>query len=148
MSILQNKKVGFDYEILEKIEVGIELLGMEVKSIKAGRGSLLGSRVVIRGGEAYVVGFSIPPYQANNTPTDYNPERNKRLLVTKKEILRLDSIEKERGLTIVPVSVYNKGKKLKMDIAVVRGKKKFDKRETLKKKDSERDIARSLKNRE
>ena len=146
MSLLQNKKVSFDYEILEKIEAGIELLGMEVKSVRAGRGSLLGSRVIVRGEEAYVVGFSIPPYQANNTPKDYDSERNKKILLTKKEILRLAGVEKEKGLTIVPLSVYNKGRKLKMEIAIVRGKKKFDKRETLKKKDSERDVARTLKN--
>ncbi|MEK7120598.1 MAG: SsrA-binding protein, partial [Patescibacteria group bacterium] len=90
----------------------------------------------------------IPAYQTNNVPTDYTPDRNKKLLLTKKEISRLVGVEKEKGLTIVPISMYNKGRKLKMAIAIVRGKKKYDKRETLKKKDSERDVARTLKNRE
>ena len=148
MALLENKKVGFDYEILEKLEAGVELLGMEVKSLRGGRGSLLGARVLVRGGEAYVIGFSIPAYQTNNVPTDYTPDRNKKLLLTKKEISRLVGVEKEKGLTIVPISMYNKGRKLKMAIAIVRGKKKYDKRETLKKKDSERDVARTLKNRE
>jgi SsrA-binding protein len=81
----------------------------------------------------------------NNTPKDYEPERNRRLLLNKKEIRNLEKNEQTKGLTIVPLSVYNKGSKIKLDIALVRGKRKFDKRETLKKKTSERDVARDLK---
>ena len=146
MSLIQNKKAYFDYEILEKIEAGIELLGFEVKSLKKGQGSLLGSHITIRGNEAYVVSMNIPPYQPANTPKDYDPLRNRRLLLTKKEIEQLSKEEKTKGLTIIPLSVYNKGRKLKLDIAVVKGKKKFDERESIKKRDTDREIRRDLKN--
>ena len=78
LSLIQNKKAYFDYEILEKIEAGIELLGFEVKSLKAGQGSLLGSHVTIRGNEAFMIGVNIPPYQVANTPKDYNSLRNRK----------------------------------------------------------------------
>ncbi len=135
-----------NYEFLEEFEAGIELLGLEVKSLRARRGKLEGSHVVVRGGEAYVVGMSIPPYQALNTPKDYDPDRSRRLLLTKKELVALLAYEGKRGLTIVPVSVYNKGSKLKMRVAVARGRKQHDKREVLKKRDSKREIDRTLKN--
>jgi SsrA-binding protein len=146
VSLIQNKKAYFNYEILEKYEAGIELLGFEVKSLKKGQGSLEGSYVVVRGGEAFVVNMQIPPYQPANTPKDYDPLRNRRLLFTKKEIEKLSEEENQKGLTIVPISVYNKGRKLKIEVAVVRGKKKYDKRESIKKRDVERDIRSSLKN--
>ncbi|MEK7635183.1 MAG: SsrA-binding protein SmpB [Patescibacteria group bacterium] len=145
MPLIQNKKAYFNYEILEKIEAGIELLGFEVKSLKKGQGTLEGSHITIRGNEAFVINMQIPPYQPANTPKDYDPTRNRRLLVTKKEIERLLKEESTKGLTIVPLSVYNKGKKLKLEIAIVRGKKKFDKRETIKKRDTDREIRRELK---
>ena len=146
MPLIQNKKAYFSYEILEKIEAGIELLGFEVKSLKKGQGSLEGSHVTVRGGEVFVINMQIPPYQPANTPKDYEPTRNRRLLLTKKEIERLGGEENQKGLTIVPLSVYNKGRKLKIEIAVVRGKKKYDKRETIKKRDVEREMRRTLKN--
>lgn len=146
MSLIQNKKAYFNYEILEKIEAGIELLGFEVKSLKKGQGSLEGSHITMRGGEAFVINMQIPPYQPANTPKDYNPLRNRRLLLTKKEIKSLSGEENQKGLTIIPISVYNKGKKLKLEIAIVRGKKKYDKRETIKKRDTDREMRRDLKN--
>jgi len=146
MSLIQNKKAYFNYEILEKTEAGIELQGFEVKSLKKGQGSLEGSHITVRGGEAFVIGMNIPPYQPANTPKDYDPVRNRRLLLTKKELRDLAGAEGQKGLTIVPLSVYNKGRKLKLEIAIVRGKKKYDKRETIKKRDTEREIRRSLKN--
>jgi SsrA-binding protein len=146
MSVLvSNKKVLLNYEILEKFEVGIELLGFEVKSLKQKLGSLAGSYVIVRGAEAYLIAAHIPPYQAGNTPKDYDSYRNRKLLLTRKEITELIGIEKQKGLTIVPVSVYNKGRKVKVEIAIARGKKKYDKRQTLKKKDALRDIQRTLK---
>lgn len=145
MSLLYNKKAHFDYEIEEKLEAGIELLGTEVKSVRAGLGSLLGSRIMPRGGEAYLVGATIPPYQIANASKDYDPSRNRRLLLTKKEIAMLTGVEKEKGLTIVPISVYNKGKKIKVEIGIARGKKKFDKRETIKKREVSREVRRSFK---
>lgn len=146
MSLVKNKKAHFNYEILEKTEAGIELLGFEVKSLKAGQGSLEGAHITLRGNEAFVINMQIPPYQPANTPNDYDPLRNRRLLLTKKEIASLSGEEKQKGLTIVPLSVYNKGRKLKLEIAVVRGKKKYDKRETIKKRDTDREIRRTLKN--
>lgn len=144
MALTENKKAYFNYEILERIEAGIELLGFEVKSLKLGRGVLDGSHITIRGKEAYIIGMQIPPYQAANTPKDYDPSRNRRLLLTKKELETLSEIEKQKGLTIVPLKVYNKGRKLKLEIGIARGKKKFDKRESIKKRDTEREIKRSL----
>jgi SsrA-binding protein len=141
-SLIQNKKAYFNYEILEKIEAGIELLGFEVKSLKKGQGSLEGSHITVRGGEVFVINMQIPPYQPANTPASYDPLRNRKLLLTKKEISELAGSEGQKGLTIVPLSVYNKGRKLKLEIAIVRGKKKYDKRETIKKRDSEREIRR------
>ncbi len=146
MPLIQNKKVHFNYEILDKYEAGIELLGFEVKSLKGGQGSLEGSHVTVRGNEAYVINMQIPPYQPKNTPKDYEPTRNRRLLLTKKEIEDLAKNEGQKGLTIVPISVYNKGRKVKVEIAVVRGKKLHDKRESIKKRDTDREIRRDLKN--
>jgi len=146
MSLIQNKKAYFNYEVLEKIEAGIELLGFEVKSLKKGQGSLEGSHIIVRGGEVFVINMQIPPYQPANTPKDYDPACSRRLLLTKKEIENLGKMEEQKGLTIVPLSVYNKGRKLKVEIAIVRGKKKYDKRETIKKRDTEREIRRTLKN--
>jgi len=142
---LKNKKAHFDYEIIEKLQAGLELLGFEVKSIKNKNGSLEGGRVVIRGGEAYLVGVTIPPYQQNNTPRDYDPERPRKLLLNKKEIASLSDIESKKGLTIVPISVYNTNRNLKLEIGIARGKKKKDKRESIKKEDSRRDILRENK---
>lgn len=145
MSILENKKAYFDYEIIKKYEAGIELLGFEVKSLKLGQASLAGSYVVVRGGEAFILNMQIAPYQVANTPTDYNPLRARKLLLSKKELLELAELEKQKTLTIIPISVYNKGKKLKLEIVVGKGKKKFDKRETIKKRDTEREIRREFK---
>ncbi|KKR31873.1 MAG: SsrA-binding protein [Parcubacteria group bacterium GW2011_GWF2_39_8b] len=147
MSLITNKKARFNYEILDTYVAGIELFGFEVKSLKAGQGSLEGAHITIRGGEAYVVGMFVPPYQPANTPKDYDPYRNRKLLLTKKEISELVSIDQKNRLTIVPLSVYNKGPKVKIDIATAKGKKKFDKRETLKKRDTEREIGRDFKDR-
>jgi SsrA-binding protein len=145
MALADNKKARFDYEVLETLEAGIELLGLEVKSLRTNAASLEGSYVTIRGGEAYLMQASIPPYQPSNTPTDYDPLRVRRLLLTKKEIRKLADIEAGKGLTIVPLKVYNKGKKVKLGLGIVRGKKKFDKRETIKKREADRESRRTLK---
>lgn len=123
----------------------MELLGHEVKSLKSHQGSLLGAHVIIRGNEAFLVGMHVPPFQPANTPESYDPYRTRKLLLNKKEISRLAGFEHQKGLTIVPISVYSKGRKLKLEIAVARGKKKHDKREVLKKRDADRDIERTLK---
>lgn len=141
----ENRKAHFNYEILEKFECGIELVGTEVKSVRSGQMSLEGAFVVIRGGEAFLINANIPPYQIKNAPKDYDPLRNRKLLLTKKEIAELAGSEKNKSLTIVPISVYNKGRKIKVNIALVKGKKKFDKRETIKKRDTDRELRREYK---
>jgi SsrA-binding protein len=141
-TLLNNQKAHFNYEILERFQAGIEVVGHETKSLREKLGILDGSYVTIRGGEAYIINMFIPPYQTNNTAEDYNPRRNRRLLLTKKEILQLSEVEHQAGLTIVPISVYNNKRWIKVEIAIVRGKKQFDKRETIKKRDSEREIRR------
>jgi len=146
MEKIRNKKALFNYEVIERLEAGIELFGHEVKSIKTGRLNFEGSYVSVRGGEVFLVGASIAAFQPKNTPEDYEPLRPRRLLLSKKEILQLLGVEKQAGLTVVPTSMYNKGKKIKCEIAIVRGKKQFDKRESLKKKADERDMRRTLKN--
>ncbi len=142
----ENRKAYFNYEILEKITAGIELLGFEVKGIKAGQMTLDGAYATIRGGEAYLIGTAITPLQPKNVPDSYDPKRNRRLLLTKKEIKRLSGMENQNGLTIVALSVYNLGRKLKVELGVARGKKKSDKRESTKKRESAREINRTLKN--
>ncbi len=142
---LHNKKATFNYEILERFEAGIVLAGHEAKAIRNGMGSLLGAYVVIRGGEAFLVNATITPYQMANTPKGYDPMHARKLLLSKKELQTLEKELNTAGLTIVPISLYNKNRHIKLEIALVRGKKKADKREALKERDVKRDIDRTLK---
>jgi len=142
----ENRKAHFNYEIIEKITAGIELLGFEVKAIKSGRMSLDGSYAVMRGNEAFLIGASVTPLQPLNTPKDYDERRNRKLLLTKKEIKKLAGSEKQNGLTIVALSVYNMGRKIKVELGLAKGKKKSDKRESIKKRESDREIRRTLIN--
>jgi SsrA-binding protein len=144
-SLIENKKVHFNYEILEKLDAGIELFGFEVKSLRKGQGSLEGSHITVRGSEAFLIGATIPPFQPANAPKGYDQTRTRKLLLTKKEIEELALKEKQKGLTIVPISVYNKSRKLKLSIGIVRGKKKFDKRQSIKKRETDRESRRTLK---
>jgi SsrA-binding protein len=146
MSLIEHKKARLNYEVLEEFEAGLELLGHEVKSLRAGQGKLEGSHAIVRGGEAYIVGMHIPAYQPKNTPADYDPDRSRRLLLTKKELHQLADYESQKGLTIVPLKVYNKGRNLKVTIAAARGRKQYDKRAVLKERDSKREMERTLKN--
>src|SRR3989338_6829214 len=132
-----NRKAFFDYEVLEKFSAGLELEGNEVKRIRNGKISLAGSFVAVRGGEAYLIGADIPPYQPKNAPQDYDATRARKLLLSKDEIEKLRDAEQTKGLTIVPLSVYNKGRFLKVDVAIAKGKKQFDKRQAIKKRRSE-----------
>jgi SsrA-binding protein len=143
----ENRKARFNYEILEKYEAGIELLGSEVKSVRGGQMSLEGSFVIIRGSEAFLINANVPPYQVKNAPKDYDPLRNRKLLLTQKELTKLSASEKNKSLTIVPLALYSKGRKIKISIALAKGKKKFDKREALKKRDIDREIRREMKDR-
>ncbi|MBI5221407.1 MAG: SsrA-binding protein SmpB [Candidatus Magasanikbacteria bacterium] len=146
MSLANNRKALFDYEILEKFQAGLVLTGQETKSIKAGHMSLKGAYVTFHKGDAYLTNANITKYkQAGNLP-DYEPTASRRLLLRKREIRYLQGKLAEKGLTIVPLSVYTKNRFIKVEIAVGRGKKQYDKRETIKKRDTEREIKRSLKN--
>ena len=146
-TLVDYKKAHFNYEILETFEAGIELLGFEVKSLKKGQGSLDGSYVIVRGGEAMAMNVFVPPYQEKNTPKGYEPRRNRRLIMNKKEIQKLADIEADKRLTIVPISIYNKGPLIKVSVAVVRGKKTYDKRETTKKRETDRAVRREFTDR-
>lgn len=145
MALLENRKAYHDYEILEKFEAGLELKGYEVKALKNGRGSLVGSRAIIRGGETYIVGVDIPPYQPANAPADYDPQRTRRLLLRKKEIQYLSGKSKEKGLTLIPLEVYTKKGFLKLSFGLARGLKKYDKRERIKEREVKRQIERLAK---
>lgn len=146
MALLENKKARFDFEILETYQAGAELYGFEVKALRAGMGSLEGARVAVRGGEAFLLGASVSPYQKKNTPGSYDPERARRLLLNKKEIAALADAEAKKGLTLIPLKWYNGHRKIKLEVAVARRKRKHDKRETLKERDAARQIERTLKN--
>ncbi|KKT01180.1 MAG: SsrA-binding protein [Candidatus Nomurabacteria bacterium GW2011_GWF2_43_8] len=146
-SYAENRKARFNYEFLEKYETGIELLGTEVKSVRHAQMSLEGAFVIVRGGEAFLINANIPPFQPKNAPLDYDPLRNRKLLLTKKEIIELTGSEKNKSLTIVPISVYNKGRKIKVEVALAKGKKRVDKRQTIKKRETDREIRREYKGR-
>lgn len=141
-----HRRAHFDYEILETFDAGLVLFGHEVKAIRKGRAKLEGGHVIVRGGEAFLVGISIAPYQAENTPKDYDPERPRKLLLAKKQIAELLAQSEKKGLTIVPLVVYNGARYLKLKLGVARGKKNYDKREKIQERDVSRDIERRLKN--
>ena len=141
----ENRKAHVNYEILEKFQAGMVLLGLEVQSIKLGRIQLAGSYGVFKNNELFLVGSTISPYQPKNTPLSYNPERSRKLLLQKRELNQLTGKVKERGLTLVPLKVYSSPTgKLKLEIGLAKGKKKWDKREALKKRETEREMKRFL----
>jgi len=148
MAILaQNKKAYFNYQILEKFEAGISLIGQEVKSLKTRGVGLVGSYVVIKDNEAFWIGGKIPPYQPKNVSPDYNSERARKLLLKKTEIKYLIGKTKQKGLTLMPLRVYTKRGKIKIEFGIAKGLKKFDKRELIRKKEAEKEIRRELKTR-
>ena len=144
-SYAENRKARFKFEVKDTIEAGIELLGTEVKSVRAGKIIIAGSHAWVRGREVFLVGAQIPAYQTKNAPADYDPERPRKLLLSRKEISELDNFAEGKGLTLVPLSVYNKGRVIKVLLGLVRGKKNRDKRESIKKREAEREIKRTLK---
>ena len=139
-----NPKAGFDYEILETLEAGVVLFGHEVKSIKTGKASIKGSYVKILDGEPFLIGAIIAPYQPANPPADYDPQRSRKLLLSKKQIATLVGTSQAHGLTLIPLKLYDKNGKIKLLVGIARGKKKYDKRETLKKKDIARARQRGI----
>ena len=144
-ALSENKKAFFDYEILETFEAGLVLEGHEVKSIKLGRANIQGAYAIIRGSEAYILGMHIPPYQKANTPADYDPDRTRKLLLTRKEINHLIGKTAEKGLTLLPLELYTKHGLCKLSLGLGKGKKKQDKRQSIKARESKRKIDRTLK---
>lgn len=143
-SIAQNKKAYHEYFVLEKYEAGIELFGTEVKSIRAGRVNLKDSWCEIRGGEAFVNGMHISPYEHGNI-FNRDPIRSRRLLLHKKEIGKMFEAVRLEGFTLVPLSLYFKGSRVKLSVGICKGKKLYDKRDAAAQKDAKRDVDRAMK---
>lgn len=140
-----NRKASFEYEFIERYEAGISLLGHEVKSVRNGRISLKGSFVTTKGSEIFLTNADIPLYGNAGDVKDYAPRRSRKLLLKKKEIAYLIGKSRTEGLTLVPLRVYTKKRLLKLEFALARGKKRFDKREKIKKRESDRDARRKLR---
>ncbi len=142
-----NKRAKFDYTVIETLEAGISLLGHEVKSVRAKRAQLLGSFVHERGGNMYLVNANIPAWQVKNMPDEYDERRSRKLLLNRKEIDTIARKMHGENLTIVPLSLYTKGPLIKVELGLVRSKRARDKRETLKKRQADRDMGRFVKER-
>lgn len=140
-----NRRVKFDYKLLDRYEAGIVLSGQEVKSVKAGQASLRGSFVTLRGQEIYLTNANIPPYKLASKLEKYDPTRPRKLLVKKAEIKSFIGKIRTQGLTLVPISLYTKKRLVKLGFAIARGAKKFDKRQDISKRESQRRMKRSLR---
>lgn len=141
---ITNRRASHDYEILEKFEAGISLLGPEVKSVREGKMSLDESFVKVKDGQAYLFNAHIHPYRFADT-TELDPKRTRKLLLHKKELLSLETKMRQGNLTIVPISCYTKGRNIKLELALAKGKKIYQKKEALKRKDIQREIESELK---
>lgn len=142
MSLIENKKASFDYFYIDTYEAGVELLGTEVKSLRAHHGSLSGAYIAIVGGEIVLLGAHIPAWQEKNATATFDPYRTRKLLLHKKELRDISRALQTKGLTVIPLSLYSKGRYIKAQIAVAKGKKNFDKRESIKKRDLDREMRR------
>ncbi len=139
-ALAENRRARFHYEISETYDAGIELLGHEVKSAKGGKFQIAGARVLIRGGEAWLVNSHIPPYQPKNTPSGYEEDRSRRLLLTKDEIKQITGALQEKGQLLLPLCAYLKRGFVKLELGLAKPKKKSDKREAIKKRSHEREM--------
>ena len=146
MTYATNARAYFDYQILETFEAGVVLAGYEVKAVKTSQVSLRGSYVKIINGQPVLLGALIAPYQPQNVPSDYDPQRTRRLLLKKKEVQCLLRKTVEMGATLVPRKIFGKNNLIKLELALARGKKKHDKRETIKKREAERILRRQSTN--
>lgn len=144
-TLAENRRVKFDYEILETFEAGIVLSGQEVKSAKEGHISIKGAYVTINQGEVFLINAQISPYKKAGPLPSYDQKRSRKLLLTKQEIKRLLGKVKEKGLTLVPISIYNKHGFVKVKIGLGKGKRKVDKREKIKEREASRKIQRALR---
>ncbi len=145
-TIAQNKKAFHDYFVIESMEAGIELCGTEVKSIRSGRVNLKDSWCSIEDGELYIKGMHISPYEQGNI-FNRDPMRVRRLLMHKREIMRLFGTVKQDGYSLIPLSLYFKGSKVKVQVGLCKGKKLYDKREDMAARDAKRDMQRAIKER-
>lgn len=145
MSIVTHKKATLNYDVLEKFEGGLELQGSEVKSIRAGKIKLDGSYIINVDDEVFLKNAEISPYQPNNVPKNFEGTRLIKILISKKEILKLKQKVDKEGLALIPLSIFNKGTKLKLDFALAKGKKKHDKRQDIKKREDNIEILRVIK---
>ncbi|MAF80840.1 SsrA-binding protein [bacterium] len=144
-SLARNKRATFDYEVLDTFEGGLMLLGTEVKSVKEGHMSLKGAFVTIHNEEPFLTNATIPPWQPKNAPDDYDPTRARKVLLKKSEIKTLIGAKQNQGLTIIPIRVYTKGSRVKIEIALARGKKKYDKKAAKRERDIQREVDRALR---
>lgn len=142
---LQNKDALRNYQILERFSAGIELKGFEVKALFQGKGSLKGSYISYKDNELFLKNFYLPAYQEKNIPKNYDPYRDRKLLLTHKEINYLLNQIKQPGLTIIPLRIYNKNRLIKIEIALVKGLKKHEKREKIKQREFEKKKQRFIK---
>lgn len=143
-AVCQNKKAFFDYFIEDTLEAGIALLGTEVKSLRAGRGNLKDSHVIIKNGEAFLLNCHISPYSHGNI-TNHDPVRTRKLLLHAREIDRIQGKAAVKGYTVLPLSIYFKGPYAKVQIGLAHGKKLYEKREVIKEKEARKEIARAMK---
>lgn len=144
MLLIENKKARFEYEIKDTFEAGVVLSGPEVKSLRNKSGSLAGSFVKIIGDEAFLLNAQVSPYPlADNR--DYDPKRTRKLLLHRREILKLSEAQDQKGSVIVPLSIQLQGRRIKLKLGIGRGKKQFEKRAAVRQRDVERDIRRELK---
>ena len=143
MEIL-NKKARYDYELLDKFEAGLVLTGTEIKSIRNGQANLKDSYAIIKNGEAYLLNMHISEYKQGNQ-FNHDEKRTRKLLLHKNEIKKINDKVSIKGLTLVPVKLYFKNGKAKIELAIARGKHTFDKKETIKQRDIEREVKKSLK---
>lgn len=145
MEPIINKKAYFDYQILDTFEAGIVLSGYETKAVRSGKAEIVGSYAKIYNGEAWLVNARISPYQEKNTPREYDPGRARKLLLKKEELAMLIGKTKEKGLTLIPIKLYNKNLRIKVGLALAKSKKNRDKRDTIKERETKRSIERFLK---
>lgn len=141
---ISNRKARHEYHVLETFEAGIALTGTEVKSIRKGNANLQDSYAILKSGEVWLVGMHVSPYEQGSIH-NHDPKRTRKLLLHKKQIRKLIGTVQEKGLTLIPLSLYFKGPFAKVELAIARGKKAYDKREAISKREAERDISQRLK---
>lgn len=142
--VASNRKARHEYEVLETLEAGLVLTGTEVKSLRGRNANLLDAYALLKGGEVWLLGMHISPYSHGNI-SNHDPIRTRKLLLQRRQILKLKGRVAEKGLALIPLSVYFKGPFAKVELAIARGKKSFDKRETIKRRDAQREVQQRMK---